>query len=292
MQPTILITGAYGQLGYALINELPKSFNIVATDMTIPAQQEVKSTKMDVTDSGSIKEILNHVNPDIIINLAAITDVDKCQELPDLAHQVNVIGVENLLMHFRGKFIQLSTDYIFNGENGPYTEDDSPNPINIYGQTKLEAEEITKNCENPWVICRTNVLFDFYKNTPASFINWVVKSLKQNKTIEVVNDQWNNPIWTFGMANIISLIITDNLTGVFNCGGDQYLTRFDFAKFIAKEFELDDTLILPTSTIDLNQIAPRPLMGGLKIEKITKILGTAYVSLATSLKMIRQKEIQ
>jgi dTDP-4-dehydrorhamnose reductase len=292
MQPTILITGAYGQLGYALINVLQQSFNIIATDITIPVQHELKTYKMDITDFGSVSDIINQVGPDIIINLAALTNVDKCEEFPDLAQQVNVNGVENLLTHFRGKFIQLSTDYIFDGKNGPYGEDDNPNPINVYGQTKLAAEEIIKNCENPWVICRTNVLFDFYKDTHASFINWVVQSLRQNKTIKVVNDQWNNPIWTFDMATIISIIITDNLLGVYNCGGDKYLNRFEFAKIIAKEFELDDSLILPTNTIKLDQIAPRPFKGGLKNEKITNVIGTIHNSLATSLSKIKHKDIQ
>jgi dTDP-4-dehydrorhamnose reductase len=289
MKSTVFITGAYGQLGNAIVKLLKESFNIIATDIVLPENYSVDSAILDVTDLQSVEDLIKKWEPKILINLAALTDVNKCQEKPELAHAVNVQGVSNLLKSFSGKIIQISTDYVFDGINGPFAETDITNPINVYGRTNLAAEEAIVASENPWVILRTNVLFDFYGSTKASFFNWVISSLQQNEVIHVVNDQWNNPIWAYDMAGIIQQILARNFSGVYHCGGDQYLTRFNFAKLIATEFGLDVSLIKPISTQELNQIAPRPLKGGLKTDKLISDLENGTVSLIESIRKIKHK---
>jgi len=291
MSKRILITGASGQLGNSVVNQLFGKYELLATDISNNKSNtlNIPFSILDITDIEQIKNILTNFNPDIIINLAAFTDVDGCELNTDKAYLLNAKSIEILSNNFDGQFIQISTDYVFDGYNGPYSENDGTNPISIYGKTKLEAEKILQDNINNWCILRTNVLFDYYNNTEASFIKWIIDSLKANKFINVVDDQWNNPTWTQNLAEIIELVINKNVIGLYNYGGADYLNRFEFAKIIADIFNLDKTLIFPISTESLNQVAKRPLKGGLNTEKIEQEIDIQCVDLKTSLSMIKSR---
>ncbi|NHZ85454.1 MAG: sugar nucleotide-binding protein [Planctomycetia bacterium] len=291
MSKKIVITGASGQLGNSVINQLNGKFKLLATDINskIFDSSNISFAFLDITDFEKIKSTLSNFKPDVIINLAAFTDVDGCELNPDRAYLLNTKSVEMLSDSFDGQFIQISTDYVFDGYNGPYSEDDYTNPISVYGKTKLEAENILQNYRNTWCILRTNVLFDYYLDTEASFIKWVIDSLNLNRTINVVDDQWNNPTWTQSLAEVIELVINKNVKGLYNYGGADYLNRFEFAQIIADVFNLDKTLILPINTDSLNQAALRPSKGGLRTEKIEKEFYLKCVKLKYSLKMIKSQ---
>jgi len=289
MSKRVLITGAAGQLGNSVLNQLNGKYELLATDIVIHnfITIDIPFSILDITDSEQIKSVLSQFTPDVIINLAAYSDVDGCELNPENAYLLNTKSVEMLSDNFKGQFIQISTDYIFDGHNGPYSENDETNPINEYGKTKLEAENILQNSSNNWCILRTNVLFDYLSETEASFIKWVIDSLISNKSINVVDDQWNNPTWTQNLAEIIELVINKNVEGIYNYGGAEYLNRYEFAQIITNIFNLDKTLISPISTKSLNQVAQRPLKGGLKTEKIEKDFDIQCVDLKTSLSMIK-----
>ena len=287
----ILITGASGQLGNSVVNQLNGKFELLATDINIHNLKtvDIPFSILDIADSEQIKNVLSQFTPDAIINLAAYTDVDGCELNPENAYLLNTKSVEMLSANFNGQFIQISTDYVFDGHNGPYGENDQINPINEYGKTKLEAENILQNSSNNWCILRTNVLFDYFRDTEASFIKWVIDSLGSNQSINVVDDQWNNPTWTQNLAEIIELVLNKNVEGIYNYSGAEYLNRFEFAQVISDIFNLDKTLISPISTKSLGQEAQRPLKGGLKTEKIEKDFDIQCVDLQTSLSMIKSR---
>jgi dTDP-4-dehydrorhamnose reductase len=289
MSKSILVTGASGQLGNSVLKQLFGKYELLATDINNINTLNIPHAVLDITDLEQIKSTLSNFSPDVIINLAAFTDVDGCELNPDKAYLLNTKSVELLSDNFDGQFIQISTDYVFDGHNGPYSEDDNTNPLSIYGKTKLEAENLLLESGINWCILRSNVLFDYFRETEASFIKWVIDSLKSNKSINVVDDQWNNPTWTQNLAEIIELVINKNVTGLYNYGGVDYLNRFEFAQVITDIFNLDKTLISPISTISLNQAAPRPLKGGLKTEKIEKKLDIQCIDLKTSLSMIKSR---
>ena len=268
----ILLTGAFGQLGTSLCNVL-LNHSLLATGRIIISKEEYQTLELDITNQKQIKEIINYYRPDIIIHLAAMTDVDGCEKNPETAFDINVKATENLLASFRGKFIYISTDYVFDGENGPYKEDDKVNPVSVYGKTKLYGEDLVRNSDTNWVILRSNVIFSFQERTKASFIDWVVDSLKNKKSISVVDDQWNNPTCTIDLAEVISKIIEKDLDGLYHYGGGDLLNRFEFAKMIATTFKLKEELIEPISTKSLNQLALRPLKSGLCTSKIELDLG-------------------
>ena len=292
MSKRLLITGASGQLGNSVLNQLFGKYDLLSTDIIHTNRSDVPFAILDISNFAKIKNILSEFNPDVIINLAAYTDVDGCELNQNKAYLLNSKSVEMLSDNFNGQFIQISTDYVFDGISGPYTENDDTNPINIYGKTKLQAENVLDHSDNDWCILRTNVLFDYYKGTEASFIKWVIDSLKSNKSINVVDDQWNNPTWTLNLAEIIELIIKNNVKGLYNYGGADYLNRFEFAQIIADIFNLDKTLISPIKTQSLNQTAKRPLKGGLKIEKIERELDIKCTDLNTSLNIIKSQILE
>ena len=293
MLKKILITGASGQLGNSVLNQLNGKFELLATDINTHFNKlNIPFAILDITDIKQIQSTLSNFDPDVIINLAAFTDVDACELNPDKAYFLNAKSVGMLLDNFDGQFIQISTDYVFDGYNGPYSEDDIANPLSVYGKTKLAAEKVLQNSNKDWCILRTNVLFDYYDSTEASFIKWVIDSLKANKSIKVVDDQWNNPTWTQSLAKIIELVINKNVIGLYNYGGADYLNRFEFAQIVANIFNLDKTLISPISTESLNQVAPRPLKGGLKTEKIEAEFQIKSIDLKTSLSLIKSRLIE
>ena len=268
----ILITGAFGQLGHALQSVLSRKSNyeLICTGRKIKKGQE--GIPLDIRNQVALKEIINTTAPDILINLAAMTNVDACELNPKLAGEINVAGLQHICDSFKGKIIHLSTDYVFDGTSGPYKEDDPLNPISIYGKTKLASEHILLEKDIKNLVIRGNVLYDYSPHTSASFLNWVVSSLKNNQEIKVVEDQFNNPTWTRSMSDIIELSIENDLEGIIHWGDSVHISRYEFAKLIAKKFSLNDSLIKPVLTSELNQPARRPLQSGLSTEKLVNML--------------------
>ena len=268
----ILITGAFGQLGHSLQYVLSKNSNyeLICTGRKIKKSQ--KGIPLDIRNQVALKEIINTTAPDILINLASMTNVDACELNPELAGEINVAGLQHICDSFSGKIIHLSTDYVFDGTSGPYKEDDPLNPISIYGKTKLASEHILLEKDIKNLVIRGNVLYDYSPHTSASFLNWVVSSLKNNQEIKVVEDQFNNPTWTRSMSDIIELSIENDLEGIIHWGDSVHISRYEFAKLIAKKFSLNDSLIKPVLTSELNQPARRPLQSGLSTEKLVNML--------------------
>lgn len=293
MAKKILITGAFGQLGEAVVWELQPHFELMATGDHLPEKYlhlcEVDS--IDVTDRKQCNQIINSFQPNVILHLASFTNVDGSETNKELAWNVNVKGTENLIISAKGrnlKFIYISSDYIFDGENGPYHEDSPPSPINYYGRSKLGGENVVRGGTVPWIIFRTNVLYGVASHTKASFVNWVVESLKARKSIRVVSDQWGNPTWTGGLAEAIKMAVILDIKGIFNYGGAEFLTRYEFAQKIAKVYDLDANLIAAISTDELNQAAKRPLKSGLKTEKIEETLGLRLYGVDYCLRKVKE----
>ena len=268
----ILITGAFGQLGHALQSVLSRKSNyeLICTGRKI--KKGFEGIPLDIRNQVALKEIINTTAPDILINLASMTNVDACELNPKLAGEINVAGLQHICDSFKGKIIHLSTDYVFDGTSGPYKEDDPLNPISIYGKTKLASEHILLEKDIKNLVIRGNVLYDYSPHTSASFLNWVVSSLKDNQEIKVVEDQFNNPTWTRSMSDIIELSIENDLEGIIHWGDSVHISRFEFAKLIAKKFSLNESLIKPVLTSELNQPARRPLQSGLSTEKLVNML--------------------
>ena len=265
MDYKILLTGAEGQLGNFLFYKLNKFFNVFSSSRNGNNKSEIN--KLDITDSAEVKKNINLFNPNIIINCAAMTNVDLCEQNKSLCYDVNVNGLKNLIRNsdINTKIIHISTDYVYDGNSNLYEEKSIPNPINYYGKTKLEAENILIGSRRSYIIIRPNTL---YSLKGENFFTWVYNSLTNNRKINVVDDQVSNPSFVPSLASsIIDIILMDG-EGLYHHGSKDNITRYDFAIAIAKKFNFNDDLIKKTNTKTLNQVASRPLCSILDCSKI------------------------
>ena len=291
---TILITGANGLLGQKLCLDFSASHEVIAGDLhpqSFTPFSGVTYRSLDVTNQPETRLNIQNDNPQVIINAAAYTDVDGCEVHKKEAWVVNVGAVENLVRICREmkiKLIQLSTDYIFNGENGPYSEDDPPGPVSFYRETKLESEETIKQSGIDYLIVRTNVLYGTGKKVKKNFLLWLLENLSSGKNIKIVNDQFNNPTLADNLSLCILEMAEKNLSGIYHVGGAEYLSRYDFAVKAADKFDFDPALISPTPTEFLEQKATRPHWGGLKIDKVRKVLRTKLLNVEEGLEKVKK----
>lgn len=286
----ILIFGANGMLGQRAINfySNKKNYEVLGCSFEECAAypEKIEYTQCDLTKREQVKNAIFNFYPDFIINAAAYTNVDLSETERELAWKVNVRGVEYLAEGARvldAHLIHISSDYIFNGKKGPYSETEKPHPLGYYGRTKLASENALKISGAVYTILRTNVLYGFANSRP-DFVRWVINSLKDKKEIRIVTDQINNPTFIDDLVQAINKIIEFKKTGIYNIGGRDFLSRYEFTETIADFFNLDKSLITPITTKELNQPAMRPLNSGLITLKAESELGykphTIYESLA------------
>ena len=258
----VLILGVNGQLGTAVNTYLSKYYSVINNELE-------DDLNLDISDRDSLNEIVSAFSPDYLINCAAVTNVDKCESDKETAYNVNVNGVKNIISVTSQniKIVHISTDYVFDGNKHIYKESDQPSPLSYYGKTKLESENILRGSNRKFLILRTSVIFGGSKN---NFYSWVVNSLRNGDTISVVTDQISNPTWTWSLSEVIYKSIISNLNGVYHYAGDEILSRYEFAKKIAKINNLNTSKIKPIVTSDLRQIASRPKYSSLNTDKINE----------------------
>lgn len=285
-----LVIGASGMTGGALMRALEQSgAEAIGTYQRRPA--EGATLKLDVQDRDAVAACLREVRPDVVflaVNTAG--GVEYCEANPDSARSVNVTGTRNVAdaaAECGAKLAYFSTDYIFDGKAGPYAEDGEPSPVSVYGQTKLDAEEIVREMTPDHVILRTTAVFG-WDRASKNFAMQIWENLQAGKAMKVPNDQWCNPTLADYLAEASVRIVQTGAAGVINVVGLERMTRADLAIALAKAMALDPRLIQPAPTSELGQAAARPLQGGLKTEKLQELLGTRPLNLSESLKRLRR----
>jgi dTDP-4-dehydrorhamnose reductase len=209
--------------------------------------------------------VVDEFEPDIIINAAAMTNVDQCETDREHAWRANVTSVENLVHAARlagSRIVHISTDYVFDGKNGPYAELDRPNPLCYYGRTKLASENVLRLSGVPSTVIRTMILYGVGYGVKLNFALWLLKNLSESKPVRVVDDQIGNPTLADDLAFAILRAIELGRTGLYHVAGNDLMSRFDFAVAIARIFNLNRKLISPIKTSVLRQPAQRPLRSG------------------------------
>ena len=255
--------------------------------------ENVQFELLDITKSVEVNYLIRHYSPDRIINTAAITQVDKCEEDKLLCWETNVEAVRNIVFaanKIKAHFTHLSSDFIFNGLNAPYNENDEANPLSYYGLSKLESERIVRENSNKWAIIRTILVYGFNNYmTRLNIVLWIYNNLKDNKNIKVVNDQFRTPTFINDLANGCKLIAELNKEGIFHISGNEMMAISDIAYKVADFFNLDKKLITPVSTIELNEKAKRPYKTGFNLSKSQLELGFFPISFKEGLKMIKNQ---
>ncbi len=281
MRKKVIITGSNGLLGQNLINLLLQdkiNYEVVgfSRGKNRSGRGDFEYVEIDITNLEVLKEKVLEVNPNFIVNTAAMTNVDACENGKEGAFDLNVNVVQCLAdvsAQIHTHLIHLSTDFIFDGEKGNYTENDVPNPLSYYGETKLLSEQLIQKSTIDFTILRTILVYGLVNDMSRSnIVLWVKESLEQQKEITIVNDQYRMPTYVEDLALACKLSIDKNATGVFNISSSQLLSIYEIAQEVAIAFDLDKTLIKPISTETLNQTAPRPAKTGFDLSKTKSVL--------------------
>ena len=285
----LLITGASGLLGKKIVELAQNDFTITPIHKTRPLHSS--SVKLDVTESLAVLNLLNKLEPDVVIHTASETNVDKCEIEKEHAWKINAEGTRNLAeacQNVNAKLVYASTDYVFDGEKGMYTEEDKPNPVNYYGVTKLEGEkQVIEQCKN-YAILRTSVLFGWHP-WKQNFATWIINKLKQQQEIMVVEDHYNTPTLADNLAEMAVEIAKNDLQGIYHASGSERISRYEFGKRIARTFNLDPDLIRPVKMSQLTAwIAKRPRDSSLNTDKIQKQLKTKPLNITEGLNKMKQ----
>lgn len=292
----LLITGSNGLLGQKIVKQcLVKGVQFLATskgENRNPTCPESNYFSMDITNKLEINPVFEAFYPTHVIHTAAITNVDYCENNKAECDEVNVGATHYLFdaaQRFEAHFTLLSTDFVFDGEKGNYSETDKVNPLSYYAQSKVKAENLLLNSAyKKWAIVRTIIVFGQANNMSRSnLVLWVYDSLKNGKEIQVVTDQFRTPTFADDLALACISICEKNAIGIYHLSGKDFISMYDFALLVAEFFSLDKSLIKAISSESLKQDAKRPPRTGFDISKAKHDLDYNPKSLREALEEFR-----
>lgn len=283
----VFVTGSNGFVGgYVVKQMLEDGFDVVASSRSADLShfdgfERYKFLQVDITDPFALHDAFEVVKPAVVVHCAAMSKPDDCELNQHEAYVTNVEATVQLLLNaanYKSHFIHLSTDFVFNGEQGMHDERDVPDPISYYGKTKLEAEEAVREYEYDWAIVRTVFVYGKTLHGRDSFITMIEKKLKNGEPYKIVNDQERTPTFATDLARGISEIIKRKVAGVFHLCGKDILSPYEMAINTAKSLGISDHKLTPVTCKEFKEIAKRPLKSGLNIEKAKRELGFAPLS--------------
>lgn len=294
----VLITGSNGLLGQHLIPVFLEDgrYQVIATGRgpnRLPMQAGYTYEATNLRDATSVQHLLEKHKPDILIHAAAMTQVDDCERNKDLCWDTNVAATRYLL-HAAEKqntfFVFLSTDFVFDGLQGPYAEEDAVNPISYYGSSKVAAESMVRNSKLQWAIVRTVLVYGVAADPKRSnIITWVKNNLEQGKKLKVVDDQWRTPTLVQDLAIGCKLVADKKAAGIFHISGKETLTPYQMAIQTAGYFKLNTQLLEKVDAKSFTQPAKRPAKTGFVIDKAVKELGFAPHSFEEGLEIVAKE---
>ena len=277
----VVITGSNGLLGQSLLNLLLREndkYDVYGFSRGVnrSGRNDFQYISIDITNKSQLTEELLKINPDYIINTAAMTQVDACENDKAKCDILNVDVVQWLAaicQELSAHLIHISTDFIFDGKKGWYKETDEPNPLSYYGLSKLKSEQVLEKSNINYTILRTILVYGkVFDMSRSNIVLWVKESLENKREITIVDDQYRTPTYVEDLALACKISMDKNATGIFNISSSELLSIFEIAKQIAVVFNLDDSYIKSISTATLNQTANRPIKTGFDLSKTNKEL--------------------
>lgn len=285
----ILITGSNGLLGQKLVYKLKEKSGVACIATARGSNRLIDTSgydyaELDITDAASVKQVFAQYKPDVVINTAAMTNVDACESDRENCWLLNVTAVENQVRvleelqqqdaSYKPHFIHLSTDFLFDGSHGPLDEQAERKPLSYYGESKLAAERVVESSALHWAIARTVLVYGIVDNMSRSnIVLWVKQNLEQGKSINVVDDQFRTPTLAEDLADGCILIAEKKAQGIYNISGSDFLSILEVANLVADYYHLNKSLIKPAKSDDIRQPAKRPPITGFIIDKARRELG-------------------
>lgn len=277
----ILITGSNGLLGQKMVADLKKD-NAVQLIATSRGENRLKDKtgyeyySLDITSEKEVEKCMMHFKPDVIVNTAAMTNVDACENDKEGCDQLNVEAVKHLVMacaQHNSHLVHLSTDFIFDGEDGPYKEEAEPNPLSYYGHSKLKAEKIIQSSTISWSILRTVLVYGVAEEMSRSnIVLWAKGALEKGQAMKVVDDQFRTPTLAEDLSQGTIAAAKLKAQGIFNISGDNYLSVLEIIQGVADFWKLSMDQVTIVSSATLSQDAKRPPRTGFVLEKAKREL--------------------
>lgn len=297
----ILVTGSNGLLGQKLTDLAlaDDGIALVATsrgENRHPIKDGYTYIDLDILESDRLEAVIAEHRPQTIINTAAMTNVDACEHDPDGCQKLNIDAVATLIAlceEFGVHLIHLSTDFIFDGKDGPYAEHAEPNPLSRYGQSKLDAEHLIQGSRCKWAILRTILVYGVVADMSRSnIVLWAKGALEKGQPLKVVNDQWRMPTLAEDLAQACVLAAIAEAEGVFHISGKDMFAIHELVAAVADFWRLDKSLIQQVSSATLSQSAPRPARTGFVLDKAHHVLGYTPHSFTDGLAIVDQQLAQ
>lgn len=279
----ILITGAGGLLGANLaLDYSRRGYQVLATGRgRLPKIDGVIAHQCDLTSADGVAHLFREYRPTYVIHCAAMTNVDQCQADPDQARLINVEMSRRLAEHaarLMSQLVYISTDSVFDGERGNYTEEDRPSPVNVYAQSKWEGETAVLTSLPSAVVVRTNI-YGWNMQPKMSLAEWIIDRLHMNEEFPGFRDVFFSPILVNDLGDVILKILDEQLQGIFHVAGREHCSKYEFAVDLAAMFGLNGGLIRAESIENSTLRAPRPKNTSLKNERIERALGCSMPTL-------------
>lgn len=288
----LLITGASGLLGHKIVQLAIKKGHEVHSTYREHVTKFGNPVRLDLTNQNRVSETILTLKPQAIIHTAAYTDVDGCEINHDAAWKVNAEATKYLAIassNANSHLTYVSTDYVFDGRKGLYSEEDQPNPLSYYGYTKLKGEEFAKKHANSLCITRTSVIYGWSQTQKLNFATWIINNLSQGKEVKVLTDQHVSPTLNANLANMLLEITEKEIIGTLHTAGASRVSRYEFALRLAEVFNLNKHAIKPAKTDDMQWKAKRPKDSSLSVSKAKALLNATPLELSQALNMMRKE---
>jgi dTDP-4-dehydrorhamnose reductase len=294
----LLVIGSTGLLGGMLTQKAAaEGVETIGTYLSNKPNATVAGTcvRLDVTDRRAVQEAFEKLMPDAAVNCAAMTDVDLCEREKGLAASVNSEAAGYLAEASKAigtHLVQVSTDYVFDGAKGMYSEDDEANPINYYGTSKLEGERRVSSLAGGWCIARTSVVFGWGREKRPNYATWLIRGLREGKRLSIVTDQVSSPTLNTNLAEMLLEAAQRRLRGTYHLAGRDRVDRYTMATHLADCFSLDKRLLSPVSSASMSWLAKRPMDSSLNVGKAMRTLARKPLRLDEALSIMRSSEEQ
>ena len=269
-----LVTGSSGLVGSQVVHDLVRPENQVYACYSQSKPQDGIPVQLDLVNDNNIIQVVGNIKPDVVIHLAAMTNVDLCEKEKELALKINAKATQTLAKQaarYGSFFVYVSTDYVFDGEKGMKGEDDMPSPVDYYGYSKYQGEIAVQDMASSWCIARTSTPFGMH-HTKKSFPVFVAENLRAKKEISIVTDQYTSPTYVPNLSQMLIEISTRQILGVIHLAGSTRISRYGMASLVAEKLGLAKNLLKPASMESMNWIAKRPKDSSLDVSKATRIL--------------------
>lgn len=295
----VLLTGSNGFLGQKFCeklseySEIKTIFGISKSENRNPYLNAESFQQLDLLDLEALEKAVSNFKPTHILHTAALTSVEICEQQPDLAHQINVELSKRLAQICKESNIHytfLSTDFVFDGQNGPYKETDLVKATNEYGQSKVDAEQVILSANDDTAILRTILVYGAIPDKNRSnLVLWAKKQLENGAKINVVSDQWRMPTWVDDLADACYFAMHKKASGIFHISGNEMMTILEAVEKLADTWNLDKTLITSISATEIGQATNRPRKTGFFLDKAEQILNYKPTSFVVSLQKIEEQ---